>query len=296
MLPLLCRGNVLKGRSILTTSGYIRWCSSNMSEIVNEFNKQSTWFESDWSSRSLSSTESLMQWVMSHIDINKVKDKYVLDVASGTGIFARWLAKHGAYSVTCIDATPGMIEQAKNSCQTEGYNDNIFTFMQGDALNMPFEDNSFDFVASRLAIHHFPNPIQNIKEMKRVMKPGGILCIVDIISHDDVEIAKEMNRLERLRDPTHTWAYNTNELLDLIKEAGLAPTIQSSQELPMYRNTMDLQGWMSSTNTVPAHQVTIERSVDIELGGGSPCGLRPVVKDGKVCFEHIYTVVQGEKV
>jgi SAM-dependent methyltransferase len=49
-----------------------------------------------------------------------------------------------------------------------------------DALNTPFDDNSFDFVIASNTIHHFPSPAQFLEEVKRILKPGGFLLIQDV--------------------------------------------------------------------------------------------------------------------
>ena len=87
------------------------------------------------------------------------------------------------------------------------------------------------------------------------MKTGGTVIIVDLTSSEDAASADEMNRLERLRDPTHTRALSPSGLSDMLTQAGLRALHTHDSEgdqlptLPVY---MDLEGWMQATNTPPA--------------------------------------------
>lgn len=141
--------------------------SSNINQIKEEFTKQSTWFEKDWSARSVGKTEDIMNWVIKNLYLqpahsNGRNSVNALDIASGTGIFARSLAKV-CKSVTALDATEAMLKQAEIQAPLEGLNN--IDFIVCDASNISFPDNSFDIVTCRLAIHHFSNPIDQIKEM-----------------------------------------------------------------------------------------------------------------------------------
>ena len=71
---------------------------------------------------------------------------------------------------------------------------------------MPFPNDRFDLVTSRLAMQHFAEPQIQLLEMKRVYKPGGEVVIVDLVSDEDADAAKKHNRLAILRDPSHTRA------------------------------------------------------------------------------------------
>jgi SAM-dependent methyltransferase len=93
----------------------------------------------------------------------------VLDVACGTGVVALTAARLGA-RVTGVDLTPELIERAKENAslmQLEG------TFQQGDAEALPLPDAKFDFVVSQFGHMFAPRPEVVVKEMLRVLKPGG---------------------------------------------------------------------------------------------------------------------------
>ncbi len=104
-------------------------------------------------------------------------DAKILDVACGTGILTLRLAKlvpEGA--VVGVDFSPGMIAQARAKQVPEGFN---VSFIEGNAEDLPFPDNSFDYVVNSFAFHFFPNPEKAVQEMHRVLKDGGRAFQID---------------------------------------------------------------------------------------------------------------------
>ena len=297
--------------------------ASNFKAVQNEFNKQATTFEADWNVRSRTTTKSLMQKVMMHVapHLPKSESLHALDVACGTGIFTRALISHGDgnggdlyRTFTGLDATANMLSKARAAVQ-DLESDVDIKFLQGDAASMPFEDNSFDLVACRLAIHHFQDPIQQMQEMSRVCRPGGLVIIVDICSPESSHLANSMNELERMRDPSHTVALSPVSLAQLVEDSGLhicstraetkGCTVQlrsGTKNIPFFYNEMFLSKWLDSTLTPPARRKVIESAVEKELhkGGGNEdpeaTGLYPfVVEDGEICFTHRYVVICATK-
>lgn len=97
----------------------------------------------------------------------------VLDVATGTGVVAVTAARAGA-DVTGLDLTPKLLEQAQqNAVVAELKN---VAWLEGDAENLPFPNSSFDVVMSQFGHIFAPRPEIALKEMLRVLKPGGRLA------------------------------------------------------------------------------------------------------------------------
>ena len=139
--------------------------ATNLKIIQGEFKQQASVFEAQWEKRSMRSTADIMKWVINVIGpVNK--DTKALDVATGTGIFARALADAGCSSVLGIDATKEMLDQARNTLPS--VNNITPKYVQCDAASMPFPDDSFDLVTCRLAVHHFAHPAIQLKEIVRV--------------------------------------------------------------------------------------------------------------------------------
>lgn len=105
----------------------------------------------------------------------------VLDVGCGTGYFARLLAGGSEEAaVTGIDADDVFIGYARDKAAAEGLD---ISFVQGDALKLPFDDDSFDIAASHTFLTSMPDPEGALSEMKRVVKPGGIIASVTCMNY-----------------------------------------------------------------------------------------------------------------
>ena len=107
---------------------------------------------------------------------------HMLDVCSGMGGPARYIAWKSGCRVTGLDLTASRVAGAIALTQAARMSDRV-DFVQGNALEMPFEDNSFTRVIGQEAFAHIPNKKQLISECARVLKPGGRMVFSDIMSH-----------------------------------------------------------------------------------------------------------------
>ena len=101
----------------------------------------------------------------------------VLEVAPGPGYFAVELAKLGGYQVTGLDISHTFVEIARKNATEAGVK---VDFRHGNASDMPFDDQSFDFLLCRAAFKNFSEPVRALQEMYRVLKPGGRALIIDL--------------------------------------------------------------------------------------------------------------------
>ena len=119
---------------------------------------------------------------------------YVLEVAPGPGFLSVELAKSGKYHVTGLDISKTFVEIAQDNARQANVS---VDFRLGNASDMPFAGDSFDFIICTAAFKNFTQPVQAIAEMQRVLKPGGKALIVDLrhdASRADVErMVDEMN-------------------------------------------------------------------------------------------------------
>jgi ubiquinone/menaquinone biosynthesis C-methylase UbiE len=151
----------------------------------------------------------------------------VLDVACGPGLLACAFARVTRH-VTGIDTTPKMLEQARAFQRQLGL-DNL-TWHEGEVPPLPYPDAAFSIVSTRFAFHHFLEPLEVLKEMRRVCCGGGRLVVVD--SAPALDKAEAFNRMERLRDPSHVRALATEELVALFAAAGLPQPQVRHEALP----------------------------------------------------------------
>ena len=121
------------------------------------------------------------------------KEHHVLDVCSGMGGPARYLAHRIGCKVTGIDYTESRHKGAIKLTEMVGLSD-LVDFIYGNALEMPFADNSFDVVIGQEAWCHVPEKSRLIAQCARVVKPGGVIAFTDILRTDKLSTA-DMRRL-----------------------------------------------------------------------------------------------------
>ncbi len=111
------------------------------------------------------------------LTISLPADANILDIGCGLGDTTLLLNERFPNSIiTGLDGDAALIEIANEEKTLLHTNLN---FICGDALALPFDDNSFEFVFCRYILHHIPDAVAAIKEMKRVCKPGGIVFAQD---------------------------------------------------------------------------------------------------------------------
>jgi demethylmenaquinone methyltransferase/2-methoxy-6-polyprenyl-1,4-benzoquinol methylase len=99
------------------------------------------------------------------------KGERILDVAAGTGTSSAAIARHGA-DVVALDFSPGMIEVGRRRHPS-------IEFVEGDATALPFKANEFDAATISFGLRNVENPRKALKELYRVVKPGGRVVICE---------------------------------------------------------------------------------------------------------------------
>lgn len=92
-----------------------------------------------------------------------------LDIGCGEGRIGRWLADSG-HRVAGVDCSPTL---ANRAIEAGGYEEVVC----GDAAALPWPADEFDIAVAFMSLHDMPNPAEVIKEIARVLRPGGVLCI-----------------------------------------------------------------------------------------------------------------------
>lgn len=104
----------------------------------------------------------------------------VLDLACGTGDFSITIAKASdEVKVTGVDLSEGMLAVMADKVERQGLGGRIF-FEQGDGENLRFTDGTFDRVTIAFGIRNFEDRLKGLREMFRVLKPGGRLVLLEL--------------------------------------------------------------------------------------------------------------------
>jgi len=123
------------------------------------------------------------RWRRKAVDaLGKFNPQQILDIATGTGDFALLLAKRiKPQHITGADISEGMMAVGREKVTKEGLQDTI-SFQWEDCTNLSFPDGSFDAVTSAYGVRNFHDLDAGLREMQRVLLPGGHLLIVELTS------------------------------------------------------------------------------------------------------------------
>ena len=100
-------------------------------------------------------------------------DAVVLDLCCGTGDLALALSKAGPARIVGADFAHPMLVQAHAKCGAR------ITFLEADALRLPFEDGSFDLLTTAFGFRNLANYESGLREIMRVLRPGGIVAVLE---------------------------------------------------------------------------------------------------------------------
>ena len=112
--------------------------------------------------------------------LKRIQPASILDVATGTGDFAIQLNEslHPQH-ITGIDLSQGMLDEACRKIKEKGLEE-VILFEQGDCMALPMQDETFDALTVAFGVRNFEHLQQGYQEMARVLKPGGMLCVLEL--------------------------------------------------------------------------------------------------------------------
>ncbi|GAB2682189.1 class I SAM-dependent methyltransferase [Thalassiella azotivora] len=154
----------------------------------------------------------------------------VLELGAGTGFFSLNLRQAGVVDrVTVTDLSPGMVEAAKENARRLGFE---IEGRVADAEALPFPDDSFDLVVGHAVIHHVPDVEQALREVLRVLRPGGRFVIAGEPTRIGDWYARRLGRLTweattratRL-GPLRGWSRPQEELDEASRAAALESVV-----------------------------------------------------------------------
>lgn len=152
-------------------------------------------------------------------------------------------------TVVAVDAAPEMVATAVDAF------DGVVGAV-GDAEELPFAADSVDAVCCRIAAHHFPDPEGFVAEVARVLRPGGTFAFEDNVAPEDPALATFLDRVERLRDPTHVESHPTVRWRQWLTDAGFR--VEGVTHL---RKSLDFEGWTNTQSLSAEERDRVEREL-----------------------------------
>jgi SAM-dependent methyltransferase len=181
-----------------------------------------------------------------------------------------------------------MLHEGEQAAQREGLTN--ITFLRGAAEDLPYQDSAFDAVVSRFAVHHFVEPLVQVREMVRVCRPRGKVVLIDLVAPENEGEAAAYNRLERLRDPSHTRALSPKELRGTLEGCGLTSIRTASRDVKV-----DAERWLALTSTAALRAQAIREELMQDVLGSASTGMRPFLQDGVLMFTQRWVIAVGLK-
>jgi ubiquinone/menaquinone biosynthesis C-methylase UbiE len=160
-------------------------------------------------------------WLYEAAEFKQHAGEQILEIGCGTGCDLLQFAKHGAHAIG-IDITPEHLRLARKRVQ------GLAEVREGDATNLPFRDESFDYVYSHGVLHHIEAPRRVVEEIFRVLKPDGRfnVHVYSLWSYYTLYTLLKHGRhwklgFENSRDPVHIDFYTARKLRQLFRPVSL---------------------------------------------------------------------------
>lgn len=139
---------------------------------------------------------------------------HVADLGCGTGRLSEALAPF-VEQVSAVDGSPAMLDATR--ARVDGF-DNVRVF-EADLEDLPLDDHSADAATLVLALHHAPEPLDLLRETRRILRPQGRLLLVDMLPHGHEEYRSEMG---------HVWlGFSLDQMHELLDDAGFGRVVST---------------------------------------------------------------------
>ena len=177
------------------------------------------------------------------------KDKgVVLDLGCGAGHLSYALAPHVA-RVVAADPSEQMLETVRLTAGERGLPVETALTAAGD---LPFDAGTFCVAASRYSAHHWPNITRGLGDMRRIVKRGGYLLMIDVIGDEDDLVDTHLQAMELLRDKSHVRNLKASQWRQAIAKAGFDLLEERTWPLPL-----DFDAWVTRMRTPPERVAAI---------------------------------------
>lgn len=249
--------------------------------LLDQFTKQASLFSKGVPLRDPTALARILK-------LSKVsKESTVLDFGCGPGIVACAFGEV-ARRVVGIDMTPKMLETARAEAKARKL-DGVVSFAQGDVYKTGFEAGSFDISVSRFVLHHLEQPEKLLHEMSRVASKKVVLVDVTPTS----SCAEALNKLEKLRDPSHQKFFSQLELIGLMERAGLrAPRAESYRVDSLFSDWLARSFFANEKDKLEFVRLIAD---DVERTENQALDLRLKKENGDLVWSHLVTILVADK-
>lgn len=207
-------------------------------------------------------------------------DLTILDVGTGLGILPLMLAEDGAKTVVGIDISADMLERAEYlRLSHPSATTNRVSYRLAPAQALPFRDGCFDVVTCRLVLNHTRKPEKLVREFVRVLRPGGILLLAELLSVDNPVKRATQNAIEERRNPSHTAARSAEQYNKLITDAGLV--IEAKESISFER---ELEEWLAAYRTDKVDAAAVREMIEAGLEADA-AGINARRAGNKIVFD-----------
>ncbi len=182
------------------------------------------------------------------------REQAVLDLGCGAGHASFAMAPH-ASEVVAYDLSTDMLGVVAAAAAERGL-PSIRT-CAGPVEKLPFPDTSFALVASRYSAHHWSDARAALREARRVVKPGGYLCMIDVVGPQGPHAAlldTHLEAIELLRDTSHLRDYSRLEWRAMLGDAGF--TMVDTSE---WRLDIQFAAWLARMRTPPVFEAALRQ-------------------------------------
>ena len=208
----------------------------------------------------------------------------VLDVATGTGNTAFALAPH-VRRVVGLDLTREMLEEARRVGAERGIGN--ADWVLGDAVHLPFQDDTFDLYTVRAAPHHFADVDAFMAEAFRVLKPDRDAVFIDCAP--PVPARDLLHEVEMRRDPSHVMSLTVDEWVAKLRRAGFDVETAEARELDW-----NYEEWMGNMAVVPELAAKLAELIE-SAKGEARAQLHPERRDGKLFHAYWHALIRAHK-